>query len=323
MLPNICEIKPNKISTNMKSKFFFFYGAQGTWKTTVASKFPKPLIAAFEIGYQFIDGIYAAPMTTWSDMKDLYRQLRNPKVKEKFETIVFDTISNASTLCYKYALNQLDVSDPSQASWGQGWRKIKDEWNLIQDIAKLGYCIVFISHSKETEVDVVNQVTKKKEHVVKVKTNMEGWASDVVWGLSDFVFYIRKELEEDGITENCYAYSSLPNVDTKKRHRQFPDRILFSYENIIDGLNQIINYEHSKGNSTTSENVREVKENSWTEVRDEVIKLVEELSQTSALSEMTRYITEVFDVRLSETTELYLDKLIAAKDYLKELKEKI
>ena len=69
--------------------------------------------------------------------------------------------------------------------------------------------------------------------------------------------------------------------------------------------------------------MREVKENSWTEVRDEVIKLVEELSQTSALSEMTRYITEVFDVRLSETTELYLDKLIAAKDYLKELKEKI
>lgn len=322
-MDNILDIQQNKISSNIKGKIFWFHGEPGTWKTTVASHFPKPFFAGFEIGYQFIDGIYAAPMTTWSDMKDLYRQLRNPKVKEKFETIVFDTISNASTLCYKYALNQLDVSDPAQAAWGQGWRKIKDEWNLIQDIAKLGYCIVFISHSKETEVDVVNQVTKKKEHVVKVKTNMEGWASDVVWGLSDFVFYIRKELEEDGITENCYAYSSLPNVDTKKRHRQFPDRILFSYENIINGLNKIINYEQSKGNSTTSENVREVKENSWTEVRDEVIKLVEELSQTSALSEMTRYITEVFDVRLSETTELYLDKLIAAKDYLKELKEKI
>ena len=51
MLPNICEIQPNKLNTNMKSKFFFFYGEQGTWKTTVASQFPRPLLAGFEIGY--------------------------------------------------------------------------------------------------------------------------------------------------------------------------------------------------------------------------------------------------------------------------------
>ena len=112
-MDNILDIQRNEISSNIKGKIFWFHGEPGTWKTTVASHFPKPFFAGFEIGYQFIDGIYAAPMTTWSDMKDLYRQLRNPKVKEKFETIVFDTISNASTLCYKYALNQLDVSDPS------------------------------------------------------------------------------------------------------------------------------------------------------------------------------------------------------------------
>ena len=94
MLPNICDIQPNKISSNMKSKIFWFHGEPGTWKTTVASKFPKAFIAGFEIGYQFIEGVRALPMGGWSDMKDLYRQLKMPQVKETYDTIVFDTISN-------------------------------------------------------------------------------------------------------------------------------------------------------------------------------------------------------------------------------------
>ena len=52
---DICTIQPNKISANTKSKFFFFHGEPGTWKTTVASQFPKSLLLGFEIGYQFID----------------------------------------------------------------------------------------------------------------------------------------------------------------------------------------------------------------------------------------------------------------------------
>ena len=319
MLPNLCDIKPNKISSNLKGKIFWFHGEPGTWKTTVASKFPKAFIAGFEIGYQFIDGVYALPMGGWSDMKDLYRQLKMPQVKEKFDTIVFDTISNAASMCYKYALGQLGVSDPSEAAWGQGWRKIKDEWKIIQEIVKLGYCIVFISHSKETEVTD----TKTKTSTIKVKTDLEGWSSDSIWGLSDFVFYVRKEMEEDG-TEKVYAYSDLPNVDTKRRHPAFPQRILFSYENIIAGLDAITEAVLEKGGEVNAENVRIMEDEDWSVIRDNVISLVRELSDSAAANEMTRYITEMFpDVRLSETTELYRDKLIAARDYLKLIKEKI
>ena len=311
MLPNICEIQPNKLNTNMKSKFFFFYGEQGTWKTTVASQFPRPLLAGFEIGYQFIDGVRALPMNGWSDMKDLYRQLKMPQVKEMYDTIVFDTISNAASMCYKYALGQLGINDPSEAAWGQGWRKIKDEWKIIQDIAKLGYCIVFISHAKETEVTDA----KTKQTSVKVKTDMEGWSSDSVWGLCDFVFYVRKELEENGV-ENVYAYCDLPNVDTKRRHPAFPPRILFSFDEIIAGLDKI--------STATDVNVREVQEESLDGIRNDVIGLVRSLSETAANAEMTRYVTEMFpETRLSETSELHRGKLIAARDYLISLRDKL
>lgn len=311
MLPNICDIQPNKVSSNLKSKIFWFHGEPGTWKTTVASKFPKAFIAGFEIGYQFIDGVRALPMNGWSDMKDLYRQLKMPQVKEMYDTIVFDTISNAASMCYKYALGQLGINDPSEAAWGQGWRKIKDEWKIIQDIAKLGYCIVFISHAKETEVTDA----KTKQTSVKVKTDMEGWSSDSVWGLCDFVFYVRKELEENGV-ENVYAYCDLPNVDTKRRHPAFPPRILFSFDEIIAGLDKI--------STATDVNVREVQEESLDGIRNDVIGLVRSLSETAANAEMTRYITEMFpETRLSETSELHRGKLIAARDYLISLRDKL
>ena len=311
MLPNICDIQPNKVSSNLKSKIFWFHGEPGTWKTTVASKFPKAFIAGFEIGYQFIDGVRALPMNSWSDMKDLYRQLKMPQVKETYDTIVFDTISNAAAMCYKYALGQLGINDPSEAAWGQGWRKIKDEWKIIQDIAKLGYCIVFISHAKETEVTDA----KTKQSTVKVKTDMEGWSSDSVWGLCDFVFYVRKEMEEDG-AENVYAYCDLPNVDTKRRHPAFPPRILFSFDEIINGLDKI--------SASTDINIREVAEESLDSIRSEVISLVRNLSETAANVEMTRYITEMFpETRLSETSELHRGKLIAARDYLIALGDKV
>lgn len=309
---NICDVQPNKISSNMKSKIFWFHGEPGTWKTTVASKFPKAFIAGFEIGYQFIDGVRAIPMTSWSDMKDLYRQLKTQQVKETYDTIVFDTISGAASACYKYSLGQLGVEDPGEVKWGKGWRKIKNEWKLIEEIAKLGYCIVFISHSKETEVTDA----KSNENTVKVKTDMEGWAADSVWGLSDFVFYVRKELQEDGVTEKVYAYCDLPNVDTKRRHSKFPSKILFSYDEIVKGLDGL-------GGAAT-DNVREVQEESWETVRDNVIELIKSLSTTSAVDEINRYIPEVFgEVRISQTTALDKGKLVAARDYLIELQDKL
>lgn len=317
---NICELQPNKISTNLKSKVFWFHGEPGTWKTTVASKFPKAFIAGFEIGYQFINGVYAAPVATWSDMKDLYRQLKTPAAKEKYDTVVFDTISNASTMCYKYALGQLGIEDPSEAGYGKGWRLIKDSWRIIRDICKLGYCIVFVSHSKEQEVED----KKTKTTYTKVKTDLESWAADDIWGLSDFVFYVRKEINDAG-EEQVYAYSNLPNVETKRRHPAFPEKFLFTFDNIMNGLDVVIKSEEEKGHSidNSNSNLREVVEVKWETVRDQLIELIKKLSNTSASAEVTRYISEMFDVRISETTALYKDKLIAARDYLIELEDKL
>lgn len=321
MLPNICEIQPNKISPNMKSKFFFFYGEQGTWKTTVASHFPKPLICGFEIGYQFIDNVRAIPMNSWSDMKDLFRQLKSQQAKDTYDTIVFDTISGAYQMCYKYVLGQFGVDNPSDVPFGQGWRKIREEFSIIKEISKLGYCLVFIAHGKEKEI----VDSRTKESSVKVSIDLDSSALNTVSELVDFVLYVRKEADENG-NEQVYAYSSLPNIETKRRMPEFPARMLFTYDNIEKGLADAIAMRRSNGSeiAAADDNVREVKAEDWKTIQSAVIELVKELSTTSAADEVVRYITEIFpNVRLSQTTELDADKLAVARDYLISLKDKI
>lgn len=320
-LPNIWEVKPNELNANMNSKFFFFYGEQGTWKTTVASQFPKPLLAGFEIGYQFIDGIHAIPMTSWSDMKDLYRQLRMKQAKDKYETIVFDTISAAYDMCYEYVLNTFGVKDLSEVPWGKGWQELKNEFSIIKKISKLGYGLVFIAHGKETEV--VDPTTKETQ--VRVKIDLGNAGATMVAALVDFVFYVRKELDNDGV-ERVYAYSDAPGIETKKRLYEFEPRILFTYKNIERALNEAVAKRKEAGGLVTDENIniRAVEIEPWEKIRDEVIELITEMNEGPAHDDMYRFITELFpNTRISETTELHRGKLVAARDQLRIFKEKV
>jgi hypothetical protein len=310
---DIKKIEPNKINSNMKSKFWCFYGAQGCWKTTVASKFPRPLLLGFEVGYQFIDGIRAAKINSWSEVKDIYTQLRDPKTKDMYDTIIFDTITGAYDLCYHYVLDEFGVSDPNEVPYGQGWRAIKQEFGIINKISKLGYGLVFNAHAKEVDV------TKNKVTTTTVKVDCDSIPASVVNDLCDFVLYVRKETDENGV-EQVYAYSSYPGVDCKSRCVTFPKRILFTYDSLESSLKEAI-VKLAGDAKTDDSNIHVNNEEPWTSVRDEVIGLVKKIMGTPAEADVTRYIMEIFpNTRLSQTTELDKGKLIAARDYLKGLK---
>jgi hypothetical protein len=104
----------------------------------------------------------------------------------------------------------------------------------------------------------------------------------------------------------------------------FPTRFLFTYESILQGMEDAINARKEKGVECTDDNPHIVEEINWVEVRDSVIAIFKKMIGTAAEEEASRYITEIFPgVRLSETTALHQDKLIAARDYLSSLVEKL
>ena len=45
---------------------------------------PGALLLAFEKGYNTIPGIMAQDVTTWGEMKQVYRELKKPEVQKAF-----------------------------------------------------------------------------------------------------------------------------------------------------------------------------------------------------------------------------------------------
>ena len=149
-MEDLLKLEPHRISESLTDKTFLFYGEAGTRKTTVAGAFPNMLLAAFEIGYKYIDGIYALHITNWSEFKRFVRKLDDEDVKEKFQMIGIDTISLAYSACYDYILKQQGVDDPGDIGYGKGWRLIRKEFEkTILKIPQLGYGLIMIAHADE------------------------------------------------------------------------------------------------------------------------------------------------------------------------------
>lgn len=91
---DILSITPHQVSRDLHGYSVLFYGEPKSGKTTTATKFPHHLLLAFEKGYDAIPGAMVQPINSWSEFRKVLRQLKDPKVKEKFETLIIDTARN-------------------------------------------------------------------------------------------------------------------------------------------------------------------------------------------------------------------------------------
>lgn len=94
MAINLLALQPHKVSKDLSGYITYIYGAPKTGKTTLATQMPGALLLAFETGYNALPGVIAQDITTWGQMKEVYRELKKPEVKENFKAVIVDTISN-------------------------------------------------------------------------------------------------------------------------------------------------------------------------------------------------------------------------------------
>lgn len=92
MAINLLDIKPHKVSRDLSGYITFIYGAPKVGKTTLATQMEGALLLAFEKGYNALPGVMAQDITSWAEMRQVYRELKRPEVKETFKCVVVDTI---------------------------------------------------------------------------------------------------------------------------------------------------------------------------------------------------------------------------------------
>ena len=262
-------------------------------------------------------------MTSWVNLKQTVRELDKPAVREKFKNIAIDTIGLAYKACVHYICAQKGVDDIGDIPYGKGYRMAKDEFEkVINSIPQKGYGLIMVAHSDELN---------DEKNGVSVKVDIDKRPSSVIKGLADFILYSRKETKDGGesgeMTVYAYSETTNPQIEVKKRARFFPQRIEFTYENLIKGLKDAITEQNEfYGTSSVEEadfNVYNEEEVDLDTLKEDVVNLATQLLDDSRTSSVTEHtIKEILpDVRITQTTKNHTAALYALRDRLNTLKE--
>lgn len=231
---DLLSIQPHKVSRDLSGYITYIYGAPKTGKTTLATQMDKCLLLAFEPGYHVLPGVMAQDITSWSEMRLVYRELKKPEVRAAYSAIIIDTVDIAADRCKKYICQQNGIEDLGDLGYGKGWTKFKEEFNeIFRGLTQLGYAVFFIGHDKE----VINDETKERI----IRPAISNSIKTVIAGMADIYGYAHQKYvgEMSVLTLRC----SDGSIECGSRFKYLPDEIPTNYHALITALQEAIEKE--------------------------------------------------------------------------------
>lgn len=267
---DLLSIKPHQVSRDLRGYSVFFYGEPKSGKTTIATKFPRHLLLAFEKGYNAIPGAMAQPINTWAEFRKVLRQLKDEKVKEQFETIIVDTADIAYDLCEKYICANakrpdggFGVDSIADIPFGKGYTMVAKEYDeCLRSIIQMDYGLVLISHS----VDKTFKDEQGQEYNQIVPT-LGNKPRAIVSRMCDIIGYSRGVQNEDGTTSTKLFMRGTPRYVAGSRFKYTPDYIDFNYPSLVKAIGDAIDKQMEEDGT---EYFTDERSNLYKDTRDEL-----------------------------------------------------
>lgn len=211
----------------------------------------KALLVAFEPGYHALPGVMAQDVTSWAEMKQLYRQLKDPRVQEMYRCVIIDTIDIAADRCKKYICNQNGIEDLGDLGYGKGWTKFKEEFNeVFRGLTQLGYAVFFIGHDKPESID-----NPDGTKTLKIRPALSNSTKTVIAGMADIYGYAHQKAA--GEMSVLTLRDASGTIECGCRFKYMPTEIVMNYKNLVNALNEAIDKEAAEtdGQFVTSERI--------------------------------------------------------------------
>lgn len=251
MAIDLLNIQPNKVSRDLSGYITYIYGAPKTGKTTLASQMDGALLLAFEPGYHALPGVMAQDITSWNEMKQVFRELKKDEVRAHYKAVIVDTIDIASDRCKKYICSQNGIQDLGDLGYGKGWTKFKDEFNeVFRGLTQLGYAVFFIGHDKEAILDK----DKPTERTV-IRPALSTATRTVIAGLADIYGYAHQK--EAGQMSVLTLRCGDGSIECGCRFKYMPEEIPTNYHKLVEAMQGAIDKEaqETNGQYVTDEKV--------------------------------------------------------------------
>lgn len=215
---------------------------------------PGALILATERGYNALPGVMVQDIMSWSDIKQVVRELKKPDVQAIYKSLIIDTIDIAADMCQKYICNQLGIENIGDGGWtNNGWSRYKQEFeDVFRTLAQLGYAILFVSHDKEKTIKPENG-----EEYQQICSSMQTSALKIVENMSDIITYAHPVIREGQPRRVLTLRSADNSIRCGCRFKYMVPEIEFSYDNLVKALNDAIDKEaaETSGKFVTEERI--------------------------------------------------------------------
>ena len=337
MALDLLTVQEHRVKAGVQGKMFFIYGGPKTGKTSVATQFNKPLLLAFEPGFNLIDGIKAVSVGSWVDMKNYTKQLKKPEVRAMYDTIIIDTVGLMWGLAEKFVKTQKDIEDLTDLGFGKGYRAVRDEFqDVINSLGQMGYTLVFISHAEKK--DYVDTMGVSHSGITPA---LDKRPKEIISGLVDVYAFINAEPDSNGKNKSvAYLRGGIygnTEIEAGSRYGEgLPIKIDWSYEELVKAVQSADEAMLSAGitisadNKTILEETAELEpkvKRSFSEVYKDVTTTLNALKEriNNGDAELANQITQIIEnylgtgKKITEATPAQQDLVEAALNELKGL----
>lgn len=338
MALDLLTVQEHRVKAGVQGKMFLIYGGPKTGKTTTACQFSKPLLLAFEPGYNLIDGVKAVSVTSWVDMKNYAKQLKKPEVRAMYDTLIIDTAPLMWGLAEKFVKTQKDIEDLTDLGFGKGYRAVRDEFqDVINSLGQMGYTLVFISHAEKK--DYVDALGVSHSGITPA---MDKRPREIISGLVDVYMFVCQESDGNGGNRPVAFFrgGTYGDVEIEAGSRYgdgLPVKINFNYDELVKAVQSADEAMLSAGIKISTENktileeaketATDTKKKSFSEVYKEVTSTINKLKERIVAGEadlaetMTGIIEQYLGAgkKITEATPAQQDLVEAALAELKEL----
>ena len=207
-------------------------------KTSFAAQLDKNLILATELGTNGLDNLSVVPIMKWVDVKNVLKQLRDPRAREMYDTITFDTISIAADLVEKFICQRESVDSIRDVPYGQGWKMVaKELQETLREITMLGFGLILICHSKEKASSYTDE---DGNPISSVEPDLSKNVYTVANAICDLIAYINVEFDKDGKSHRYLYTRQTPTIFAGSRWKYLAPKVEFGYKELVNAIEDAI-----------------------------------------------------------------------------------
>lgn len=253
---------------------------------------PGAILLAFEKGYNALPGVMAQDITSWGEMKQVYRELKKPAVKEMYQSIVVDTIDIAADMCQKYICDQNGITTLGELGFGKGWTFFKNEFNQVfRGLTQLGYAVVFLGHHRELIEEGTNRTI--------IRPALSNSTRVTISGMADIIGYAHQKKDA---SMSVLTLRHDDSIECGGRFKYIKSEIEMSYDNLVAVVRDAIEKEAEEHNNQFITNEKQ------TTVEKETYDFDTLMKEFKGLCEALMEEDESNGAKITATVEHYLGK---------------